>query len=124
MTISNRLFDEIDVGDSAETRRVCTDNDLFIFAHASGNLNPLNLPDQDGDGDPSTPPLAPSMWVGALVSNVIGNLLPMTYFNRLTRGILLKGNGWFELWPSIWPLMVFTVVVLGVALRFYRKTLD
>lgn len=76
MTISNRLFDEIDVGDSAETRRVCTDNDLFVFAHASGNLNPLNLPDRDGDGDPSTPPLAPSMWVGALVSNVIGNLLP------------------------------------------------
>ena len=57
-------------------------------------------------------------------AQVIGNLLPMTYFNRLTRGILLKGNGWFELWPSIWPLMVFTVVVLGVALRFYRKTLD
>ena len=57
-------------------------------------------------------------------AQVIGNLLPMTYFNRLTRGILLKGNGWFELWPSIWPLMVVTVVVLGVALRFYRKTLD
>ncbi|MCP1172023.1 ABC transporter permease [Ralstonia chuxiongensis] len=57
-------------------------------------------------------------------AQAIGNLLPMTYFNRLTRGILLKGNGWFELWPSIWPLMVFTVVVLGVALRFYRKTLD
>lgn len=57
-------------------------------------------------------------------AQVIGNLLHMTYFNRLTRGILLKGNGWFELWPSIWPLMVFTVVVLGVALRFYRRTLD
>ncbi|NMV38865.1 ABC transporter permease [Ralstonia insidiosa] len=57
-------------------------------------------------------------------AQVIGNLLPMTYFNRLTRGILLKGNGWFELWPSIWPLMVFTVVVLSIALRFYRKTLD
>ncbi|MCT7296253.1 ABC transporter permease [Ralstonia sp. CHL-2022] len=57
-------------------------------------------------------------------AQAIGNLLPMTYFNRLTRGILLKGNGWFELWPSIWPLMVFTVVVLGIALRFYRKTLD
>ena len=57
-------------------------------------------------------------------AQVIGNLLPMTYFNRLTRGILLKGNGWVELWPSIWPLMVFTVVVLGVALRFYRRTLD
>lgn len=76
MTISNRLFDEIAVGDTASARRVCTDNDLFIFANASGNLNPLSLPDRDGDGDPSTPPLAPSMWVGALVSHVIGNLLP------------------------------------------------
>lgn len=57
-------------------------------------------------------------------AQVIGNVLPMTYFHRLTRGILLKGNGWVELWPSIWPLMVFTVVVLSIALRFYRKTLD
>lgn len=57
-------------------------------------------------------------------AQVIGNVLPMTYFHRLTRGILLKGNGWFELWPSIWPLMLFTVVVLGIAVRFYRKTLD
>jgi ABC-2 type transport system permease protein len=57
-------------------------------------------------------------------AQVIGNVLPMTYFHRLTRGILLKGNGWVELWPSIWPLMLFTVVVLAVAVRFYRKTLD
>lgn len=54
----------------------------------------------------------------------IGNVLPLTYFNRLVRGILLKGNGWIELWPSVWPLMVFTVVVLCIALRFYRRTLD
>ncbi|CAJ0697207.1 ABC transporter permease [Ralstonia mannitolilytica] len=57
-------------------------------------------------------------------AQVIGNVLPMTYFHRLTRGILLKGNGWVELWPSIWPLMLFTVVVLAVAVRFYRRTLD
>jgi ABC-2 type transport system permease protein len=54
----------------------------------------------------------------------IGNVLPLTYFNRLVRGILLKGNGWTELWPSVWPLMLFTVVLLGIALRFYRRTLD
>ena len=54
----------------------------------------------------------------------IGNVLPLTYFNRLVRGILLKGNGWAELWPSVWPLGVFTVIVLGIALRFYRRTLD
>ena len=54
----------------------------------------------------------------------IGELLPATYFMRLVRGILLKGNGWTELWPNIWPMMLFTVVVMGLAVAFYRKTLD
>lgn len=54
----------------------------------------------------------------------IGELLPATYFMRLVRGILLKGNGWSELWPNIWPMMLFTVVVMGLAVAFYRKTLD
>ena len=76
MAITNRLFEEISIGDSAQVRRVCTENDLYIFAHASGSLNPLNLPDRDFDGNPDTPALAPAMWVGALVSQVIGNRLP------------------------------------------------
>ena len=42
-------------------------------------------------------------------AQVIGNLLPLTYFNRLIRGILLKGNGWADSWPSVWPMMVFTL---------------
>ena len=54
----------------------------------------------------------------------LGNLLPLTYFNRLIRGILLKGNGWWDLWPSIWPLLVFTVIVMTAAVKFYRRTLD
>jgi ABC-2 type transport system permease protein len=54
----------------------------------------------------------------------IGNLLPLTYFNRLIRGILLKGNGWTDLWPSVWPMALFTAIVMAIALRFYRRTLD
>jgi len=57
-------------------------------------------------------------------ARVIGNLLPLTHFNRLTRGIFLKGNGWGDLWPNLWPLMVFTVVVMAIAVKFYRRTLD
>lgn len=54
----------------------------------------------------------------------LGNILPMTYFNRLIRGILLKGNTWIELWPHIWPLLLFTLIVMIIALKFYRRTLD
>ena len=54
----------------------------------------------------------------------IGEALPLTHFNRLVRGILLKGNGWPDLWPEFWPIGLFIVLVMFVALRFYRKTLD
>jgi ABC-2 type transport system permease protein len=57
-------------------------------------------------------------------AQMIGNILPSTYFMRLVRGILLKGNDWPDLWPNIWPMMVFTVVVMAIALIFYRRTLD
>jgi len=57
-------------------------------------------------------------------AQVIGHALPATYFMHAARGILLKGAGWVELWPDLWPMMVFTVVLMVVALSFYRKTLD
>ena len=54
----------------------------------------------------------------------LGSLLPLTYFNRVIRGILLKGNDWADLWPSLWPMALFTLVVMGVAVKFYKRTLD
>jgi len=54
----------------------------------------------------------------------LGNLLPLTYFNRLIRGIMLKGNGWANSWPSVWPLFIFTFIVMTIAVLTYRKTLD
>jgi len=57
-------------------------------------------------------------------AQLVGNLLPLTYFNRLVRGILLKGAGWADLWPHVWPMLVFMLVVMTVAVRFYRRTLD
>jgi ABC-2 type transport system permease protein len=57
-------------------------------------------------------------------AQAIGNLLPLTYFLRLIRGILLKGNGWADSWPSVWPMMVFTAVLMFIASVTYRRTLD
>ena len=57
-------------------------------------------------------------------AQAIGSVLPLTHFNRLVRGILLKGNSWPELWPHLWPMLAFLVVVLAVATRFFKRTLD
>lgn len=57
-------------------------------------------------------------------AQAIGQILPLTHFNRLARGILLKGNHWPDLWPEIWPMLVFTLVVMTIAVRTYRRTLD
>jgi phosphate butyryltransferase len=74
-TITNKTWSQLQVGDSASIERVCTQRDLFLFAQVSGNKNPLMLPGEDGA--PAGPgPIAPSMWIGSLISAVLGNILP------------------------------------------------
>ncbi len=76
MHIENRTFDELQVGDSRELRRLCTQDDLLVFANVSGNHNPMHLFHADGDGDGVPEAVAPGMFVGSLVSAVLGNVLP------------------------------------------------
>ena len=57
-------------------------------------------------------------------AQVLGNALPLTHFLHLVRGIMLKGNGFMDLWPQMWPIVVFMLAVIGVGLRFYKRTLD
>lgn len=57
-------------------------------------------------------------------AQVIGNLLPLTHFLILVRGILLKGNALNELWPHIWPILLFTLIIVALGAKFYKKTLD
>ena len=76
MIIENRPLDRLKVGDKAELRRLCTADDLLIFAVATGNHNPMHLPDIDGDGDGKPDGLAPGIFLAAMISAVLGNLLP------------------------------------------------
>ena len=54
----------------------------------------------------------------------LGEALPNTHFLRIVRGILLKGNGPAEIWPNVWPLLLFLFLVGCVAMLRYRRTLD
>jgi len=54
----------------------------------------------------------------------LGEILPLTHFLRIVRGILLKGNGAAEIAPELWPIAAFLVAAATVALLRYRETLD
>lgn len=54
----------------------------------------------------------------------VGNILPLTHFLILVRGILLKGNDWPLLWEHVWPILVFMFAVLALGLKTFRRTLD
>ncbi|MBV8034217.1 ABC transporter permease [Roseateles sp.] len=57
-------------------------------------------------------------------AQALGELLPLTHFLRIVRGVMLKGSGAAELLPELWPMLAFLAVAGGVALLRYRRTLD
>ncbi|MGH8800233.1 MAG: ABC transporter permease, partial [Casimicrobiaceae bacterium] len=57
-------------------------------------------------------------------AQVIGQALPLTHFLRIVRGVLLKANGWAEIWPEAWPIAAFGLVIIAIGLRTFRSTLD
>jgi ABC-2 type transport system permease protein len=54
----------------------------------------------------------------------IGEVLPLTHFLRIVRGIVLKGNGLADIVPELWAIAAFWAGVSLVALLRYRRTLD
>lgn len=57
-------------------------------------------------------------------AQMIGNVLPLTHFLVIVRGILLKGSTFLDVWPEIIPIIGFMCVVLCVGVLRYRRTLD
>jgi ABC-2 type transport system permease protein len=52
-----------------------------------------------------------------------GYLLPVTYFLEIVRGIIIKGVGIEYLWPSVWPMAVFSLMVFFISVFLFRKHL-
>ena len=57
-------------------------------------------------------------------AQAVGELLPLTHFLRVVRGILLKGNGLSDIVLQLWQIALFAVVALAVGIKRYRQTLD
>ena len=56
-------------------------------------------------------------------AQVIGNILPLTHYLNIVRGILLKGAGFFDILNSIYPLLIFMFVVAIICLKKYKNTI-
>ena len=57
-------------------------------------------------------------------AQVLAHMIPLTYYLRIVRGIVLKGVGLESLWSSLWPLAVFGAVVFTLSILRFRKQLD
>lgn len=57
-------------------------------------------------------------------AQVIGEVLPLTHFLRIVRGILLKGNGVVDVAHQFWQIVLFAIVALVIGVKRYRQTLD
>jgi ABC-2 type transport system permease protein len=55
---------------------------------------------------------------------MVGNLIPATYFIRICRGIITKGLGVAFVWQDTAILAVYAVVAVAIAARAFRKRLD
>jgi ABC-2 type transport system permease protein len=54
----------------------------------------------------------------------IGEILPLTHFMRIVRGIMLKGNSFSDMKIDVLALVLFLVAAMGLALLRFRRTLD
>lgn len=54
----------------------------------------------------------------------LAEVLPLTHFLRLVRGIMLRGAALWELWPDALALLAFIGVMMTLAILRFRKRLD
>ena len=57
-------------------------------------------------------------------AQAIGEAIPITHFLRVIRELFLKAATAGEIWPDVWPMLLMTAVLVGLALVRFRRTLD
>lgn len=76
MNAKNKKFNNINIGDTASFERLISENDLTKFAEISGDYNPLHLNKKYAVTTVFKDRIVHGMFLGALVSRLIGMELP------------------------------------------------
>jgi ABC-2 type transport system permease protein len=58
------------------------------------------------------------------IIQLVTYLVPARYFLKIMRGIFLKGVGISYLWGDIIPLTIFSIILMWLCIRAFRKRID
>ncbi len=75
-TIENRIFSEIEVGDSSTLARTLRPEDIQMFAIISGDMNPTHVDPEYARSSQFREVVGHGMWGGMIFSNIIGTQFP------------------------------------------------
>jgi len=84
MQAKELIFDEINIGDEVSFEREITSQDISSFAELSGDKSPIHVDDAYAKETKFETKIVHGMFLGSLVSRLVGMELPGKY------GILLK----------------------------------
>ena len=59
-----------------------------------------------------------------MIAQWIGAALPLTYFLRVLRDILLRGTGLESFWREMVALVGFSIVLIGLSVQRFHKTVE
>ncbi|MGF2734958.1 acyl dehydratase [Marinobacter pelagius] len=75
-TLENVTYDELNEGDTATFTRTLTEDDLYLFAAVSGDVNPVHLDAEFAANTMFKERIAHGMWSGSLVSAALATVMP------------------------------------------------
>ena len=76
ITLENRCFDEIETGETASVQHTLSQRDIQLFATVANDFNPTHLETEFATQAGYSGATAPSMWLGAQISGLLGSKLP------------------------------------------------
>lgn len=74
--VESKTIDEINIGDSVSLTQTLTNQDISLFAIASGDVNPLYVDTEYAQSTPWHKVNGHSIWISALISSLVGTRLP------------------------------------------------
>jgi len=74
--IENLTYDELHVGDYATFTKTLNDEELVLFAAASGDVNPVSMDIEHASKATNKERIGHGMWAGSLISTALASVIP------------------------------------------------